>query len=154
MSAAEMNPHQFTDTTVALIADANRAAGQLGHEHMGIEHIVLAMTARDVDVVTEAFKRAGVDPAKVNQAMTGIVASGRAERPSELARPFSSRTQTSFAFAAESARTMGQPRIAPEHLLLGLLRDRTNIGAQVLADHGFTAERATEAIEQLLRAGG
>jgi ATP-dependent Clp protease ATP-binding subunit ClpC len=148
-----MSSDRFTDTAVALLADANVAASRLRHEYIGTEHIVLALTERNVDVVTAAFERTGVDPRKVNLDISGIVRSGRANQPADLNRPFTSRTQKSFAFAAESAREMGQPRIAPEHLLLGVLRERMNIGAQVLGDHGLTVERATQAIEEVRIAG-
>jgi len=154
MSASEMDSDQFTDDALALLAEANREANRLRHEYIGTEHIVLALTERDVDVVTAAFERTGVDRRQVHQSITGIVASGRDGQPSELERPFTSRTKASFAFAAESARTMRQPRIAPEHLLLGVLREGMNIGAQVLSEHGLTVETATQAIEQIRSAEG
>ena len=154
MPTSEMNSDQFTDNAVALLARANRAASRLRHEYIGTEHIVLALTEANVDVVTAALEGIGVDPRKVNEAITGIVTSGRADQPSGLKRPFTSRTRTSFTFAAESARQMGQPRIGPEHLLLGILREQMNIGAQVLGQHGLTLETATRAIEQIRSAGG
>jgi len=154
MRTSGADADRFTDNALAVLAEANRAAEWLGHEWVGTEHIVLALTERDVDVVTAAFERTGVDRRKVNDAIRGIVASGRAEQPAALKRPFTSRTKTSLDFAAETARTMGQPLIAPEHLLLGVLRERMNIGAQVLGDHGLTVETATQAIEQVRNMGG
>ena len=154
MPASEMDSAQFTDDTLAVLAEANREANQLCHEYIGTEHIVLALTDREVGIVTAAFERTGVDRRKVYQTMMGIVKSGRDRQPSELKRPFTSRTKTSLAFAADSARELGQPRIAPEHLLLGVLREGMNIGAQVLGEQGLTVDTATQAIEQVRRADG
>jgi ATP-dependent Clp protease ATP-binding subunit ClpC len=152
-SASAMDS-EFTDDALALLAEANREAARLRHEYIGTEHIVLALTDRDVDVVTAALERIGVDRRHVHQSISGIVSSGRDPQPPEMKRPFTSRTKSSIAFAAERARAMGQPRIAPEHLLLGLLREKLNIGAQVLHEHGLTVETATQAIEQVRRPDG
>jgi ATP-dependent Clp protease ATP-binding subunit ClpC len=146
-----MDSDTFTNDALALLAEANREAARLHHEYIGTEHIVLALTDRDVAVVTAALERSGVDRRQVYHSISGIVASGRDTQPPEQKRPFTSRTKTSIAFAADSARTMGHPKIAPEHLLLGLLREKMNIGAQVLHGHGLTVESATQAIEQVRR---
>jgi ATP-dependent Clp protease ATP-binding subunit ClpC len=154
MRAPEMDSTQFTDAALALLADANREANQLRHEYVGIEHIILALTERNVDVVTAALESAGVDPRKLNETINGIVSSGRVDQPLEAKRPFTTRTRKSFTLAAESAREMGQSRIAPEHLLLGILREGIGIGAQVLGDQGLTVEKATRAIEEVRGANG
>ncbi|HTE45052.1 MAG TPA: Clp protease N-terminal domain-containing protein, partial [Gemmatimonadaceae bacterium] len=99
MANVDMSSDQFTDSAVTLLADANRAASRLGHEYIGTEHIVLALTDGNVDVVTAAFERTGVDPRKVHVAISGVVASGRTEQSSELKRPYTARTKTSFALA-------------------------------------------------------
>ncbi len=146
--ASDMSDPQFTDAALALLADANRVADRLCHEYIGTEHVVLALTERDIDIVTAVFERTGVDRRKVNQTLTNMVATG-SDQSATLARPYTSRTRRSFAFATDSARDMGQSRVAPEHLLLGILREGRNIGAQVLADQGLTVEAATHAITHL-----
>lgn len=49
MAKREINSDQFTDTAVALLAEANRAASRLRHEYIGTEHVLLSLTEGNVD---------------------------------------------------------------------------------------------------------
>lgn len=146
MDVAQNVSEHLDDDTVALLADANRAAGRLRHEYIGTEHIVLALAESNADTLPAAFERAGVDRTKLKRFITAIVTSGRTELPADFKRPLTSRTHKSIALAAESARQMGQQRIGPDHLLLGILHEGMSIGAQVLGECGLTVEAATQAI--------
>src|SRR5262249_41073816 len=46
--------------------------------------------------------------------------------------------------AAESARELGHARVGVPHILVGLMRERLGIAAQVLTDEGLAEERAYE----------
>ncbi|HEY9516507.1 MAG TPA: Clp protease N-terminal domain-containing protein, partial [Gemmatimonadaceae bacterium] len=65
------------------------------------------------------------------------------------ARPYTSRTQQAFAFAAASARAAGHAEVGVEHLLVGLLRERKNFGAQVLQHCGLTVDQAVAHVQRL-----
>ena len=61
-------------------------------------------------------------------------------------RPYTTRAQQALTLADGSAAARGDAFIGTEHLLLGLLAERTGPAAQILAHLGVTAER----VEQLL----
>ncbi len=61
-------------------------------------------------------------------------------------RPYTTRAQQALALAESTAATRGDEFIGTEHLLLGLLAERTGPAAQILGHLGITAER----VEQLL----
>lgn len=52
--------------------------------------------------------------------------------------------------AAAQARELGHDYIRPEHLVLGLLAQPEELGAQVLAELGVTAEIARERVKERL----
>ena len=54
--------------------------------------------------------------------------------------------------AAAQARELGHHYIRPEHLVLGLLAQPQELGAQVLAELGVTAERARKVVHERLGA--
>ena len=60
-------------------------------------------------------------------------------------RPFTSRAKQAIAFADTNAARLGQEYIGTEHLLLGLLEEKTGPAAQVLNHLGVTAERVRTA---------
>jgi ATP-dependent Clp protease ATP-binding subunit ClpC len=136
----------FTDDALRLLGEARAQAERLRHEYIGTEHVVLALADRSQGVVAETFQRRGVDRTRVFTTIDGIVKSGKEAMPPGYERPFTTRTKNAFALAADSARSFGETRVGAEHILLGLLGERKNIGAQVLADQGLTAELAREEI--------
>jgi len=59
---------------------------------------------------------------------------------------FTDRARQAVAVAADEARELGADHVAPEHVLLGLLREENTIAAHALDDSGVTLEEAREAI--------
>jgi ATP-dependent Clp protease ATP-binding subunit ClpC len=108
---------------------------------------VLALTRQPDD--TAILARLGIDREQVRALIEGIITPGSTAPAPGMQRPYTSRTQQTFDFAAESARTLGHGRVGVEHLIVGLLRERMNVGAQALQQCGLTAEQANEQVQQL-----
>ncbi len=130
----------FTDAGRLLLAGAQAAAGRLRHEYVGTEHVVLAMT-QDANA-TALLTRCGLDGEQVRAALEAVVGTGRATLPPGTERPYTSRTRQAFGLALENAGAHGHDAVGIEHLLVGLLGERLNIGAQVLQQYGLSAEQA------------
>ena len=139
---ADVGNLPLTDAARRLLSDARRASDRLQHEYIGTEHVVLALAEQPDEAAI--LPRLGVDREGVRSQITSTVVPGRASAPPELPRPYPSRTQKTFSFAAESALALGHARVDVEHLVVGLMRERVGIGAQALAQHGLTLERAVE----------
>jgi ATP-dependent Clp protease ATP-binding subunit ClpC len=142
----------FTAAARRLLAGAQGEAAGLRHEYVGTEHVLLAL-ARDA-AAAALLARLGVDPAAVRATLLSAVRPGAAALPPEAERPYTSRTQRTFALAADCARTLGQVSVGVEHLLIGVAREETGIGAQVLQHHGLTADRVAAAAQGRGAAGG
>ena len=139
----------FTESGRQLLAGAQAEADRLGHEFVGTEHVVLAMTRNAEGLAL--MRRFGVDGDRVRASLEGIVKAGRASLPPDAERPYTSRTRHAFGLAVETAAAHGHAAVGSESLLVGLLRERQNIGAQVLEHYGLSAERA---VAELRRADG
>ncbi len=139
-----LNPSNlpFSEELHRLLTDASGESARLQHEYIGTEHLVLALTRQtDYGAPLPAL---GVDPRRVRTLIDETVRPGRTVLGSDLDRPFTSRTKRALSLAAESARALGHTQVGPAHVLVGLLREGLNIGAQVLAHEGLTAEQAYE----------
>jgi ATP-dependent Clp protease ATP-binding subunit ClpC len=60
-------------------------------------------------------------------------------------RPFTARAKQALALADASAERLGHEYVGTEHLLLGLLEEKTGPAAQMLTHLGVTSERIREA---------
>jgi len=134
---------------VHLITQANDESARRQHEYIGTEHLVLAL-GQQGGAATPLLALA-IEPQQLYTTVGNIIQHGRDTLPSDIERPFTSRTRQAFFLAATAARELGHSQIGVPHLLVGLMRERMNIAAQVLADQGLTEARAFEFARQ---AGG
>jgi len=70
-----------------------------------------------------------------------------------MARPYTTRAQQALALAENIAAERGDPFIGTEHLVLGILAERTGAGAQFLAHLGVTSAKVEELLA-VARGGG
>jgi ATP-dependent Clp protease ATP-binding subunit ClpC len=129
-----------------LIADAKNESAQLQHEYVGTEHLVLALSRQTGDAAP--LPALAVDSQRVHALISKIIQRGTVALRPDLERPLTSRTMSALSFAAESARELGHTHTGVAHRLVGLMRERMNIGAQVLAEEGLTMERAYDYARQ------
>lgn len=147
MNGQPSQPTNPTDVPLSaavlqLIARAKDESARLQHEYIGTEHLVLALSQQADDAAP--LVALAVEPQRVYTLISETIGRGRVALASDIERPFTSRTKHAFSLAAESAHELGHRHIGVAHLLVGLMRERLNIGAQVLADRGLTEERAYE----------
>ena len=136
----------FTAAARRLLAGAREESDRLAHEYVGTEHLVLALARQWGDPADQA--RLGVDWQGVRAQLAELLQPGARARALGGALPYTTRTKQVFALAGESARALGHGGVAVEHLLLGIMRERVGIGAQVLAHHGLTEPRALAHAQQ------
>ena len=140
-------PLPFSEAAVRLLEEARGESARLRHGFIGTEHIVLALTNPESAAPT-VLTRLGIDRAHVRNTLNAMITPGAVELPPESEQPYTSRTTKAFSFAEACASAFGHPQIGPEHLLVGVMRERLSPGAQVLYHHGLTSDRVWEAIER------
>lgn len=63
---------------------------------------------------------------------------------------FTDKAQKALALAAKCAKSLKQGYIGTEHILVGLVKEETGVAAKVLSNHGITADKITETIQELI----
>jgi len=182
---------RFTAGARAAVTNAQTEARDLHHDHIGTEHVLLALLAepegavarslRPYDVDAEAvradvvrrigghtdqgpilsdadaedaaaLKAIGIDLAAVREAIEtnfGAGALNLPRRPEKRKRgflgpfpttgghiPFTNRNKKVLELSLREALRLKQKFIAPEHIMLGLLREGDGLAALILADRG------------------
>ena len=127
---------------IHLITQANDESARRQHEYIGTEHLVLALSQPGNAAMP--LLALAIEPQQLYTMIGNTIQRGKNPVRSDIERPLTSRTKQAFFLAATAARELGHSHIGVPHLLVGLMRERMNIGAQVLADQGLTEQRALE----------
>lgn len=150
-----MDALEFSDRLRGVLSEAREEATRLRHEHVGTEHLLLALLAdsdRDGGAapskVKLVFDLLGVDRAKMRDVLEQTVLTGRAPT-AEDQLSYTSRAKAVLELAMAEARVQRAGTVDAQHLLLGLLREERGIAAQVLLDFGVTTDKARAELVRL-----
>ncbi len=143
-----MDALEFSDRLRGVLSEAREEAARLQHEHVGTEHLLLALlqdASRDGDGTTPAAGMVldvlGVDRSKLREVLEQTVLRGRPTVVEEQLS-YTSRARAVLELAMAEARMARAGTVDTQHLLLGLVREERGIAAQVLLDFGLTLDKA------------
>jgi ATP-dependent Clp protease ATP-binding subunit ClpC len=123
---------RFTASTRELIQHAKKSTVQFKHSHITPEHILLGMLQLNDPGVNKALKSVKMDAPKIKVLIDHHLRPGQYDIP-EDDLTFSERAKRVIETAKEECVRAEHKQIAPEHLLLGLLRIRNTVAHAVLA---------------------
>src|SRR3990172_5157401 len=139
-------PTRRVETVLAVARDVAREWGQ---SYINPEHLLLALLRTGGVAADAVLQNLGVDRAKLEPAYR-IVPRGN-ETVQELAEiSLVHRVQMVMDRAAEIAAELGHSYLGPEHLLLGILREKQSLAFEILDSFGVTEARATAETLRLL----
>jgi ATP-dependent Clp protease ATP-binding subunit ClpB len=138
---------RFTIKAGEAIQAAARAARDAGHPEISGLHLLQALLAQEEGIVRPVLEKAGVHlPALEAQIRERLGHYGRVEGGSE---PGLSRALRGALEAAEkAAKEMGDEYVSTEHLLLGLVEEKDDVG-RLFRDEGIKRELVAGALEQI-----
>lgn len=136
---------RFTDKARRAVVLAADEARQLGHDHIGTEHILLGILNEGAGIAASALTSLGITLDSARAQVAATVARGAAP-PERI--PFTTRAKRSLELALREALQLGYDYIGTEHILLGVIHDDKSTGAQALtglgADLGAVRQRVIE----------
>lgn len=136
---------KFTEKARQVILQAREEALELGHTYLGSEHILLALI-KDEDLPTLILSRFGLTPDRVRKAIMGQVTRG-SNSGEVLFAPDAKRV---LEFAVEEARILHHQFVGPEHLLIGVVREKTGLGGRILRGFGLDEYSVRREVLQIL----
>jgi len=142
---------RFTDRAKTIMQLASQEAQRLRHVYIGTEHILLGLLREREGVAANVLRSLRVDLRDIRREVERLIAVGPETTKGEL--PLTPRTKRVIEYAVAAARELNCNYIGTEHILLGLLREREGVAAQVLGRLGVTEDKTTTEIISLLGPG-
>jgi Clp amino terminal domain, pathogenicity island component len=143
---------RFTPTARQAVIDAQGAARLLGDRTIDTEHVLLGLLESPGTLATDVLSHWDVD-------REGIEATILARRPDATDDggvddpprrrghiPFTASSKKVLEVALREAHVLEHSYIGPEHILLGLVRVREGLAAELLAERGVTMGAVREAV--------
>jgi ATP-dependent Clp protease ATP-binding subunit ClpC len=133
----------------------DRAQGEVpasfGHNYVGTEHILLALSEDADGLAGRVLAGAGVYPADVRADLEARI--GRGEAAPDVARELVPRARKVLGLAVAEADRLGHGFVGTGHQLLGILREGQGIAAGILIKRGADLEDLTGATLHALTTG-
>jgi ATP-dependent Clp protease ATP-binding subunit ClpC len=126
---------RFTDRARKVMRLASEAAQDLHGGYLRTEHILIGMLLEGAGVAAHILQDFDVDLRKVRTEVERLVQSMPEAGKVDLIR-LTPRAENVIAFSTLEARDLNQNYVGTEHLLLGLVREKDGIAAEILINLG------------------
>jgi prophage maintenance system killer protein len=141
-------PRGFTDRHKQAVDLAMEQARQLGHDHLGTEHLLLGLLGAGDGVAVQVLASMGIPLEEVRRRVEAIIGRGPGTRAGRiLPTPQARRV---LGLTLREALALGHNDVGTGHLLLALLREGHGIAAQVLTALGADHARVREQVLGLM----
>jgi ATP-dependent Clp protease ATP-binding subunit ClpC len=131
---------------------ARDEAGQMQHDYIGTEHLLLGIIKEAEGIAAQALTRLGIDFEQIRQAVEDMVTTQSGTLTiGEI--PFTPRAKRVLELSIDEARMHNHNYVGTEHLLLALIREGEGVAARVLQDLGADHEKVRKEIMKLLGSG-
>ncbi|MBL8749798.1 MAG: dipeptidase PepE [Planctomycetes bacterium] len=135
---------RFSDHAKKTMSMARRAAIAHGHGAIAPEHLLLGMLDAPACSGVAILTRAGIDDFALRFALDQVLVRGPGTALSQL--PFTPEAKRVLEFTMEGAQIAGHSFIGSQHVLFGIVREGTSVGAQVLASFGLGVDAVRTAL--------
>ena len=130
----------FTKNAIDALNAASSCARQLGHDHIGAEHIFLSVLAIPKCQACQRLKRIGLSVEDLTESMRTMIAGNGGAVMQRGQLPLTARTKKVLDIACIEAGGPGKP-INTVHLVTAMMREGENAAAQLLFNAGVNVEK-------------
>jgi len=135
---------RFTDDARQVVVRAQAEARRLGHNWIGTEHVLLGLLDEQAGIAAEVLESLGLGYEETVERIVRFV--DRGDEVTQRQLPFTPRTKRVLELSLREALSLGHNYIGPEHILLGLVREREGIAARVLRELDIGDEMVRSAV--------
>jgi ATP-dependent Clp protease ATP-binding subunit ClpC len=121
---------RFTDRARRAVVAAQEEARMLGHNHIGSEHLLLGLLHDPASLARRALDPTGITLEAARAQVEELAGPGGKALSGHI--PFTQRAKKILELSLREALEQQKGYIGTEHLLLGLIRDSSGGGAQIL----------------------
>jgi ATP-dependent Clp protease ATP-binding subunit ClpC len=139
---------QFTERARQVVVLAQDEARSLKHNYIGTEHLLLGLLREQEGVAARVLDSLGVTLEETRAQVGRIVGHGDEVTTGQI--PFTPRAKKVLELSLREALSLGHEWIGTEHVLLGIVREGSGVGARILEDAGTDAETIRDAVVRIL----
>ena len=136
--------YSFSDDFRAILEQAVRESDSLHHNHLGVEHILLAVLGEERGNAATILDALSADRQSIRAQVVEALKPGSTVIPPHAERPYSTGARKVLERAMASARELGDVTVGGGHLLIGLVSVDEGAVASTLAQAGVTRELVIE----------
>src|SRR5438270_10856085 len=140
--------NRFTVRARKVLTLAQEEAQRLQHDYIGTEHLLLGLVREGEGVAAKVLTSLDVDLDVARDRVEAIIGRGKRVVRGEIR--LTPRAKKVIELAVDEAKRLNHDYVGTEHLLLGLLREGSGIGAGVLEDMGVSLNMARHEVMQAL----
>ncbi len=150
---------RLTEKALAVIAATHEEAAELGHGWIGTEHLVLGLARLEGDqaaVGPRVLRELGPGEHAVRDHVLKRLPPTRRRGDHQLLdeSPYPSALRLVLERSSQAALRQGVGHIGSDHLLIGLLEERSCAGARLLAELGITLDKVLRKLDRAGHGGG
>ena len=138
--------NRFTENARRVLSDAARTAGELGHAHIGSEHILLAITLDGESTAMRVLKGAGITSDGVRRRIIALL--GMGESCVLTADDMTPLCKKLLLDSSVCSRSQRYGFIGSEHLLMAILREDCN-GRRIIETEGADVKKLYASLERM-----
>ena len=140
----------FSQRVKDVITYSREEALRLGHDYIGIEHLMLGMIRENEGVGLQLLKTLGADLSLLRKRIESSTKVG-SNSPFHLSNiPLVKQAERVLKITYLEAKLFNQTMIGTEHLLLSILKDENNIATQALEEQNVNYDNVKEELEATL----
>jgi len=127
---------RYTDGAKKSVYYAKKEALRCGHPSLRTEHILLGLLKDPDNTGCAVLRECGMDLRAIRAKLSLRMIAGGASPPTDEI-PFSVSARRVLRYSANEAKSMNHRYVGTEHLLLGLIRERSGLASDVLHEMGM-----------------
>ncbi len=143
-----MSENKFSPRAEEVLRLAQEAAGELGHGYVGSEHLLLGLIREKDGLAHQVLTENGLTADMIRNIIVRSVGSGLPG--SDPAQGLTPRAKRVIEIAVEESMRGGFGYVGTEHLLLGILREGSNMAVRILRTAGVDARKLYATVIQKL----
>ncbi|MDK2899504.1 MAG: ATP-dependent Clp protease ATP-binding subunit ClpC [Thermosipho sp. (in: thermotogales)] len=129
---------KFSEESAEVFVMAQEEAKELGHSYVGTEHLLLAILKINDNKIKSILENYGITYTKIRNEVISIVGMGM--RGFIMSPQMTPRAKRVTELAYEEAKSLGENKIKPIHLFLGILREGEGIAVHILRKMGIDVQ--------------
>ena len=144
---------KFSPRVKDVITYSREEALRLGHDYIGVEHLLLGIIREGEGVAIKIIKQKGVDLKELRKDLESAVKSSATKNPNPGNIPLVKQAEKVLKITLLEAKLFKSTLIGTEHLLLAILKDEDNIATLTLNKFNMDYEKVKESLEFMMEEG-